>query len=379
MRFLVVWLSVLGLVLSACGAPSGQSPAPQSGGQGQQQAQSPQQAEWDRVLAAAKQEGKVTVIGLEGDATREALTIPFQEKYGITVEYLADAGPGIPPRISNERSAGQYLWDIYVQGTTTALAALMPSGALDPIDTALILPEVTDARNWRSGGIEYLDPQKHLIIMTPFQRGTVFINPNLVRPDEIRSYRDLLDPKWKGRMIMNDPRRAGPGLATFTFFYFHPDLGPDFIRALGTQDITIMSNFIQESDFIGQGRNPILIGTADAIAEQRMSQGIPIAIVDPRQLKEGSDVSPANGALGLFNRAPHPNAARVYINWLLGKDGQTGFTKASGYVSARMDVPTDHAAPWRVPQPNAIKTYTVEAVQAREKVIELLQEVFGPA
>ncbi|MBM2810661.1 MAG: Extracellular solute-binding protein [Chloroflexi bacterium] len=379
MRRTIGWLSVA-VVLSACAAPSGQSPAaPAIQPPSQVQPQTPQLTEWDRVLAAAKQEGKVTVIGLEGDATRESLTVPFEQKYGITVEYLSESGPGVPPRISNERAANQYLWDIYVLGTTTALAALIPSGALDPIDSAMILPEVTEGRNWRGGGIEYLDPQKRLIVMTPFQRGTIFINPTLVRPDEIKSYRDLLDPKWKGRMIMNDPRRAGPGLATFTFFYFHPDLGPEFIRALATQDITIMSNFIQEADFIGQGRNPILIGTADAIVEQRMSQGIPIAIVDPRQLKEGSDVSPANGALGLFNRAPHPNAAKVYINWLLGKDGQTGFAKASGYVSSRVDVPTDHAAPWRVPLPNSIKTYTIEAVQAREKVVELLQEVFGPS
>ena len=81
--------------------------------------------------------------------------------------------------------------------------------------------------------------------------------------------------------------------------------------------------------------------------------------------------------LRLFNKAPHPNAAKVYINWLLSKEGQTVFARANGYVSARLDVPTDHAEPWRVPQPGAIKTYTKAAQQAKDNLMPLLIEVFG--
>jgi len=213
--------------------------------------------------------------------------------------------------------------------------------------------------------------------MTPFQRGTIFFNPKLVTPKEFKSHKDLLDLKWKGKLILDDPRRAGPGQATLTFFYLHPDLGPDFIRALGKQQITIMKDFVQEVDAIGQGRYPVLIGTADFVAIARAKQGVPVAIVDPRQLKEGTDTSPANGALALFNKAPHPNAAKIYINWLLSKEGQTVFARANGYVSSRLDVSTDHTEPWRIPQPGAIKTYTKAAMQVRDKLMPLLQEVFG--
>jgi ABC-type Fe3+ transport system substrate-binding protein len=101
--------------------------------------------------------------------------------------------------------------------------------------------------------------------------------------------------------------------------------------------------------------------------------------VDPGQIREGSDVSPANGSVALFNRAPHPNAAKVYINWLLSKEGQTEFARAAGYVSARVDAPTDHAPSWRVPAPGAIKTYDLRAVGMRDEVISLLEEIFGPA
>ena len=213
--------------------------------------------------------------------------------------------------------------------------------------------------------------------MTPFQRGTIFYNTKLVNAKEFKSYKDLLDPKWKGKILVDDPRKAGPGQATFTFFFLHPGLGPDFIRALGKQQLTMLRDFSQEVDAVAQGKYPVLLGTADFFAIERARLGVPIAIIDPRQLKEGSDMSPGNGDLALFNRAPHPNAAKVFINWLLSKEGQTIFARATGYVSARLDVSTDHTEPWRVPLPGAIKTYTKAAMDVKGDLGQLLQEVFG--
>ena len=128
---------------------------------------------------------------------------------------------------------------------------------------------------------------------------------------------------------------------------------------------------------LGQGRYSIGLGFSDSLAEQRAKQGVPVEIVDIRQLKEGSDTSPASGGLSIFNRAPHPNAAKVYINWLLSKEGQTIYARATGYISNRLDVPTDHAAPWRVPQPGSIKTYTQEAIDKKDDLFPILTEVFG--
>ena len=335
------------------------------------------QSDWDNTLAAAKKENLVTVITDVTASMRDALTITFQSKYGVQVDLLGALGREIPPRVLAERKAGRYLWDVFVHGTTTGLESMIPAGAFDPLEPTLIFPDIKDPKTWRGGGLEFLDPNRTLMVMTPFQRGIIFHNSKHVTAKEFKSYKDLLDPKWKGKLVMDDPRRAGPGQATFTFFYLHPELGADFIRALGKQQITILKDYAQEVDAVGQGRYPVLIGTADFVAVARAKQGIPIAIVDARQLKEGADVNPANGSLALFNKAPHPNAAKVYINWLLSKEGQTVFARANGYVSARLDVPTDHAEPWRVPQPGAIKTYTKAAQQAKENLIPLLIEVFG--
>ena len=331
--------------------------------------------EWEKILAAGKKEGTVAVIGPVGADRRDVLVDPFQKKYGITVEYSADRGSSIGPRLTAERGAGQYLWDVVVTGTTTGLLALLPGGMLDPLEPALVLPGVKDPKQWRGGALEFVDPGKRFLIMTPSQRATLFVNPKVTKPQEIKSYKDLLDPKWRNKIVIDDPTRAGPGQATFTFFYLHPELGPNFIRALAKQEPAILRDYTQEIDGIARDKYSILIGVSDIVAEARMKDGLPIAILDPRQIKEGSDISPGSGGLGLFNRAPHQNAAKAYINWLLSKEGQEGFAKVNGYISARLDVPTDHS-PWRVPIPGSIKTYTRQAIDIKDELTALFKEAF---
>jgi iron(III) transport system substrate-binding protein len=370
---LLLALSVL-LAMACSPSPSAPAaPARESTGQVPATAS----ADWDRLLDAAKQEGSVTVFGPLGTQARAALTAPFEEKYGIRVEYVAEAGPNITPKVALERSAGQYNYDIYIGGTTTGLTGLIPLNVFEPMEPGLVLPEVTDASLWRGGALEFGDDQRQIVVMTPFQRGILFINPSLVRAEELTSHKDLLDPKWKGRLVVDDPRKAGSGQATFTFYYLHPELGPDFIRALAQQEPVVLREYQQEVDALGQGRFAILIGTDDNIAGTRINQGVPIAIVDPRQLRERTDISPASGAMAMFNRAPHPSAAKVYTNWLLSKEGQTTFVRSMGYVSNRLDVPTDHVPEWRVPLPDSVKTYTMDAFKVREPALALFEEVFG--
>ncbi len=332
--------------------------------------------EWEKTLAAGKKEGKVAVIGPVGADRRDILVEPFQKKYGIAVEYFADRGAGIGPRLSTERGAGQYLWDVTVTGTTTGLLVLLPGAMLDPMEPALVLPDVKDPKHWRGGALEFVDAGKRFLVMTPSQRATLFVNPKVVKPQEIKSYKELLNPKWRKKIVMDDPTRAGPGQATFTFFYLHPELGPNFIRALAKQEPVVLREYTQEIDGIAREKYSVLIGVSDIVAEERMKDGLPIAILDPRQIKEGSDVSPGSGGLGFFNRAPHPNAAKVYINWLLSRDGQEGFAKVNGYISARLDVPTDHS-PWRVPIPGSIKTYTQQAIDIKDDMTSLFKEAFA--
>src|SRR5262245_42195973 len=177
-------------------------------------------ADWESTLVAAKKEGKVSVITDVTATLRDALTLDFQKKHGIPVELFGSSGREVAPRVAAERKAGQFLWDIYIHGSTTALEAMIPMGAFDPLEPALILADVKDPKTWRGGAIEFLDPGKMVMVMTPFHRGTIFYNTKLVDAKEFTSHKDLLNPKWKGKLVMDDPRRAGPGVATFTSFIF---------------------------------------------------------------------------------------------------------------------------------------------------------------
>jgi len=329
--------------------------------------------EWEKVLAAAKKEGTVSVIGPTGSDRQDTLTLPFEKRYGIKVDYWSDSGRPVGPKLTAERKAGKFLWDIAITGTTTTLKVLIPGGMLDPIEPALILPQVKDPKQWRGGGIEYVDPEKRCLIMTLTQRGTLFVNPKVVKPESITSYKDLLNPKFKGKIVMDDPTTAGPGQATFTFFYLHPDLGPNFIRALAKQEPLALKDYNQEMDGIAKGKFLVLIGVSDIFAQGRMEAGMPIAILDPHKIKEGSDTGCVDGALTMFNRAPHPNAAKVYINWLLSKEGQTAYALLNGNISTRLDVPTGQSL-WRVPIPGSIKTYTRAAQDVKDDLLALLKK-----
>lgn len=333
------------------------------------------QAEWERVLQAAKTEGVVSLLGTTGVEVRDALTLPFQKAYGIRVDYFGGSGSQQATRVSAERRAGKYAWDIFVGGTTTGLVSMIPIKAFDPLDPALILPDVKDPKNWRGGGIEFVDPGRQMAVMTPTHRVILIVNSATVDPNSFKSYKDLLNPKWKGQIATDDPRRSGPGQASFTFFYLHPELGSDFIRALARQELAVFRDPSQLINLVGQGKYPILIGPRDTMLADAIKRNLPINIVNPNTVREGSDISPASGNVAMFNRAPHPNAAKVYINWLLSKDGQTHHARALGSVSDRLDVPLDHAEPWKVPQPGAIKTYTPQAMEAKDSLVKLLKEV----
>ncbi len=336
------------------------------------------QQEWEQVLQGAKKEGRVSVIATVGADFRRALTIPFEKKYGLHVNYMGMRGSQLTPRVMRERRAGKYLWDVFVHGTTTALAVMKPAGVLDPIETALILPEVKDPKNWAGGRLEFSDRDHYNLLLGLTTRPAFAINSKLVDAKEFKAFRDLLEPKWKGKIIVGrDPRHGGPGQSIFTFFYLNPKLGPDFIRALVKQKLTILRNDRQSLDMLGKGKFSILLGPAETVTSDLMKRGVPIQLVAPQQLKEGGALSPGPASLMLVNRAPHSNAARVYLNWLLSKEGQTQFSKVTGIPSLRVDVPRDHVVPWRFPMKGGIPTYTEEAIGEKSALLKLLKELLG--
>src|SRR5262249_44452373 len=105
-------------------------------------------SEWDQLLAAARQEGKVVVVRPPGEVYRAALA-DFQTHFpDIALEYAGLSGRDFNPRVLSERAAGQYLWDVLVGGPESVNLELKPAGALDPVKPALVRPDILEDSKW---------------------------------------------------------------------------------------------------------------------------------------------------------------------------------------------------------------------------------------
>lgn len=282
-------------------------------------AQADWKAEWEKTLQAAKKEGQVTIYFYRYGRVLEA----FQKEYPeIKVVSVTGRGTQLTTRIMAERRADKYLADVYSGGANGAFNVLYKARVLDPLKPLLVLPEVVDESKWYGGEHRYADPDGKYIyayLANPSDAQLSY-NAKLVEPKTFKSHWDLLHPKWKGKIVSLDPRDTGLG-ATMQFLYYHPEIGPEFIRKFfGGMDITFSKNFPQMTDWLAREKFAICMGCKDSMQAKR--QGLDVDDFDTGVWKEGGSFSTGGGSLSLLNRAPHPNAAKVFINWFLSPRGQ---------------------------------------------------------
>jgi ABC-type Fe3+ transport system substrate-binding protein len=301
------------------------------------------QIDWEKTLKAAEEERELVIYMTQ--AFEPVFRETFQKKYPkIKVTAVTGRGPELSQRIMNERRAGKYIADLYVSGNITPLTVFHRAKILEPIEPLLLLPEVVDPSGWYEGKHHYDDPENRYIFVFEgtARSGEITYNTKLVNPSEIKSYWDLLNPKWKGKIVSVDPLVSGPISAAQIFFYKHPDLGPEYLRRLHAEtDMAIVRSNEQLLDWLSAGKYAFGIGARQV--DMAMMQGLPLNQFLPGSLKEGSSVTAYNGTLSLFNRAPHPSAAKVAVNWLLSREGQTTWLdhnqKTGGlYDSLREDI-----------------------------------------
>ena len=301
------------------------------------------QSEWDKTVKAAEEEGALVIYMTQ--AFEPVFRDTFQKKYPrIKVSMATGRGPELSQRVMSERRAEKFAVDLYISGNISPLTVFHRAKILEPIKPLLLLPEVVDTSAWYEGKHHYDDPENRYIFVfegTP-RSGEITYNTKLVNPSEIKSYWDLLNPKWKGKIVSVDPLVSGPISAAHIFFYKQPDLGAEFLRRLHADtDIAIVRSNEQMLDWLSAGKFAFGIGARDV--DTAMMQGLPLMQFLPGAVKEGSSVTAYNGTLSYFNRAPHPNAAKVAINWLLSREGQTAWLDANQktgglYDSLREDI-----------------------------------------
>ena len=304
-------------------------------------------SEWSRTVEAASKEGQVNVymFATWGNAIQNANV--FQKAFpNIRLSLVTGSVSDLSQRIMAERRAGKYLADVIVIGVNVS-RELLQAKMLDPVKPMLILPEVVDESKWWRGKHLYADPENQFIFKfsgNP-QYGSISYNTKLVKEDDFKSIWDFVNPKWKGKITARDVTRPGPGNGAMRFFYNSPKIGQEFIKRLyGQMDITLFRDGRVGVDWLANGKYAICFFCASDVYKAA-AQGLPVDVFGP--MKEGAGLVSGYGALVIPKAAPHPSAAKVFVNWLLSREGQLTLQKAlSGSQeeapdSLRIDIPKD--------------------------------------
>src|SRR5262249_21776655 len=152
---------------------------------------------------------------------------------------------------------------------------------------------------------------------------------------ELRTAQDLLDVRWKGKISLQDPTVPGSGSNQAAQLYL--TLGEDFVRKLYVDQKPLISRDTRQlTDWLARGSQPISNGAEDALVDQLVKEGVPIAPLDLPDLP--SPISAGFGQVALLAAAPHPNAAKVFVNWLASREGSAVFARAMAEASTRSDV-----------------------------------------
>ncbi len=253
--------------------------------------------------------------------------------------------------------------------------SLGPEGAADPLDSVLTLPEVLDKKAWWGGDYIWVDPSHFHMMFLALPRAPLTINTDYVKSDDIKSYRDLLVPKWKGKITCFDPTISGAGREIFALL--GDVMGKDYLKQLGDQQPVITRDRRLPMEWVARGKYPIGIGIGPDVQLEFKNLGAPTRTVTPA---EGTFISGSGGGVLLMNKAPNHNAAQVFVNWLLSREGQTAASKAYGGQSAREDVPTDFLDPEVIRQPGVKYKPTFDLAYLREadSYAKIAQEMWAP-
>ncbi|MYZ40719.1 MULTISPECIES: extracellular solute-binding protein [unclassified Streptomyces] len=333
----------------------------------------------DGALAQrAKEEGEVVMTGTPDGSVRTDIPKAFEQTYGVKVTYVGGRNSDIAAKLQAERKAGIYTHDVFGGGGNTMSSTYYGEGWISSLKDVLD-PALLTADNWRDGAPKWVDPEKEKILqLSNYVDSGVVVNTDLVKDGDLTSFEDMLDPKWKGKIVVDDPRSNGG--AIYDVGAFEQAYGKDFVKSLYVdQKPVLLTDQRQELDDIARGKFAFGLSLQTAETEEALAEGLPL-----KQLKlTGAPpvVTGGSSLLALDNKAPHPEAAKLLVNWLVCKDGNTVWTKALQVPSNRADVPVPAELGATVPQAGSeyydsygwtVLTKDVKRLQ------KMLTELLGP-
>lgn len=293
---------------------------------------SAQDEAWAKVVQEAKKEGHLTLYpsayftGDKGQIVAKA----FHDRYGFKPEFLIITGPQTVEKVRVEARMNQRIGDIVASGESTT-STLSQAGLTANVWQEL--PELRDKSVFKSDPI--FNPNGDLISFSLKVNGPT-INTNLVKlQDEPRSYFDLLEPKWKGKVILEDPRTGGgAGFTWFSALLYYKVLDADYYRRFAKQEpIMWGSGFAEMFSMVARGEAWLSPHAADTTVGYMIVEGAPLKILG---MKEGNIAT--SDVMTMVKGATHPNAAKLFMNWILSREGQQVYARAGSLEPMRKDV-----------------------------------------
>ena len=351
-RWYIVALVSLLVILAACApksapvsappiaAPQAVVPVPAPAGP----ARSPEDIAWQKVVEAAQKEGSLTDYSSSFIIPPE-MQQAFMATTGVKLDVISGRGVEQVERLKTEKRMGSMLADILDNNTTQ----MEEAKGLGLLASSADLPVFRERDVWNQEPLGLDREGKYLpyyiIYLAPH------INTKLVSTDDeakLKSWRDFLDPKWKGKMVVQDPR-LGTMAAYFNVHLKKGLLDEAFMLALGRQQLQFALNKGDVAKAVAIGDAPIALIAATSDTPAYIAQGLPVKMLD---MKEG--VWRGGAAVGRVEKSPHPNAAKVYLNWLFTPQGQTEISKATLTQPIRKGVVDLRPEPLKAPVKNAL-------------------------
>ncbi|MEQ8194472.1 MAG: extracellular solute-binding protein [Rhodospirillales bacterium] len=320
-----------------------------------------------KIVEAAKKEGEIVVYSSTNRATLKQVCKGFEKKFGIKTHCTRKSTSGVTKMVSAEQMAGKLRCDILSVGDTSMFSYWEKNGLLEPYKNPMNVKHVSQRFIDKNG-------YSHQSRFTYFGIG---VNSKLVaEKDRPKDWTDVLDPKWKGKIGIANPKDSGPGRLWLSGMV--SKYGWEFIEKLAKQKPLMIKSSSTAYKMLVSGEVLLTIPGSEHSITKRNAQKAPVALVYPKSGVYGKD-----SRMAICKGAKHPNAARLWIDYVTSKAGQAIMTKYGAYPPIRTDVPLYH----KRPDPSALNDERVnwitnehlekEGPKERKKFEKIMRSAMG--
>ena len=263
-----------------------------------------------KLYDTAKKEGKLVWYSSAPLEAANAIAHEFTATYpGVAVEVQRILGPAQYRRFVQETEAKQYIVDVLGSTEQPNMADLVRLG---------------DIAAWKIPTYDRFTPDLRIdsSVYAPFVTDNALVyNVNKVSAEELKllsDWKGVLDPRFKGRFAVTDAKCSACYSAVHMFLdpKMRDRYGPDFLKGLAAQKPAVYSDIVTLVDRVVAGENDFAIWPWSGIAFIKWQQGAPIRWIFPKPAPLFG-----GGWQGISAFAPHPYAARLFQNWMLGEAG----------------------------------------------------------